>query len=93
MSNDPLASLGRYLTATEAEGLAVLLEAGEHTAHALWSVSAARRDRAAELLKTAGIGHTAAELSVAVLRGIAGAKVNPPARRRPAPPPCRPRPG
>ena len=74
MSNDPLASLGRYLTATEAEGLAVLLEAGEHTAHALWSVSAARRDRAAELLRTAGIGHTAAEPSVAVLRGIAGAK-------------------
>lgn len=74
MSNDPLVSLGQYLTATEAEGLAVLLEAGEHTAHALRSVSAARRERAAELLKTAGIGHTAAELSVAVLRGIAGAK-------------------
>jgi phosphatidylserine/phosphatidylglycerophosphate/cardiolipin synthase-like enzyme len=74
MSDDPLVSLGQYLTATEAEGLAVLLEAGEHTAHALRSVSAARRERAAELLKTAGIGHTAAELSVAVLRGIAGAK-------------------
>ena len=53
MSYDPLTELGEFLTATEAEGLAVLLEAGEHTAHALRSVSAARRERAAELLKTA----------------------------------------
>ncbi len=74
MSNDPLAQLGEYLTATEAEGLAVLLNAGEHTTHALASVSSARRERVAELLKAAGIGHVSPELSVAVLRGIAGAK-------------------
>ncbi|MDR3658451.1 MAG: DISARM system phospholipase D-like protein DrmC [Mycobacterium sp.] len=74
MSNDPLVQLGEYLTATEAEGLAVLLDAGEHTAHALASVSVARRDHVAELLKNAGIGHVSPELSVAVLRGIAGAK-------------------
>lgn len=74
MSNDPLGQLGEYLTATEAEGLAVLLGAGEHTLHALSSVSSPRRQRAAELLHAAGIGHTARELSVAVLRAIAGAK-------------------
>ena len=74
MSDDPLKQLGEYLTATEAESLAVLIDAGEHTTHALASVSHARRDRAANLLKTAGIGHTDAAQSVAVLRGIAGAK-------------------
>ncbi|RIU06884.1 nuclease NucT [Mycobacteroides abscessus subsp. massiliense] len=74
MSDDALKQLGEYLTATEAESLAVLIEAGEHTTHALASVSHARRDRAANLMKTAGIGHTEPALSVAVLRGIAGAK-------------------
>ncbi|OBA80106.1 cardiolipin synthase [Mycobacterium sp. 1164966.3] len=74
MSDDPVAQLGRYLTATEAESLAVLIGAGEHTTHALASVSPARRGRAAELLKAAGIGHLSPESSVAVLRGIAGAK-------------------
>ena len=74
MSDDPLKQLGEYLTATEAESLAVLIDAGEHTTHALASVSHARRDRAANLLKTAGIGHTEPALAAAVLRGIAGAK-------------------
>jgi phosphatidylserine/phosphatidylglycerophosphate/cardiolipin synthase-like enzyme len=74
MSNDPLFELGQYLTADEAEGLAVLLGAGEHVVHALSSVSAARRDRAGELLKAAGMGHQTPDQSVAVLRGIVGAK-------------------
>lgn len=74
MSDDPLKQLGEYLTATEAESLAVLIDAGEHTTHALASVSLARRERAGDLLKSAGIGHAERELSVAVLRGIAGAK-------------------
>ncbi|MGD1255355.1 DISARM system phospholipase D-like protein DrmC [Mycobacterium seoulense] len=74
MSDDPVGKLGAYLTAAEAEGLAVLLDAGEHTMHALSSVSAARREHAADLLKAAGVGHTSQEKSVAVLRGIAGAK-------------------
>lgn len=43
-------------------------------AHALASVSPARRERAAELLTAAKIGHVSPEISVAVLRGIAGAK-------------------
>lgn len=74
MSDDPLKRLGEYFTATEAESVAVLLAAGEHTTHALASVSPARREKAAKLLTAAGIGHGLPELSVAVLRGIAGAK-------------------
>jgi phosphatidylserine/phosphatidylglycerophosphate/cardiolipin synthase-like enzyme len=74
MSYDAITELGAYLTASEAEGLSVLIGAGEHTAHALQSVSAARRERASELLKATGISHTTPELAVAVLRAIAGAK-------------------
>lgn len=65
---------GEYLTSGEAEALAVLLEAGEHTAHALLAVGAARREGASELLSAAGLGHTEPVLSTAVLRAIAGAK-------------------
>lgn len=74
MSDDPLKQLGAYLTATEAEGLAAFLDSGDHIAHALVAVAATRRERAAQLLNAAGIGHAAPELSCAVLRGIAGAK-------------------
>lgn len=74
MACEPFAGLGEYLTAGEAEGLASLLEAGEHIVHALSCVSPARREHAAELLKRAGLGHEQPELSVAVLRAIAGAK-------------------
>jgi phosphatidylserine/phosphatidylglycerophosphate/cardiolipin synthase-like enzyme len=74
MSCDPLVAVGEFLTATEAEALAVRLEAGEHTVHALRSVSATRRERATELLTGAGLGHTEPALSTAVLRAIAGAK-------------------
>jgi phosphatidylserine/phosphatidylglycerophosphate/cardiolipin synthase-like enzyme len=74
MPHDPFAALGEYLTANEAEGLAVLLEAGEHTAHALHSVSAARREHVAKRLTDAGLSHTDPALSAAVLRAVAGAK-------------------
>ncbi|MBI5340558.1 MAG: cardiolipin synthase [Mycolicibacterium rufum] len=74
MSDDPLKQLGEYLTATEAESLAVLIGAGEHTTHALALISSARREHTSKLLKQAGIGHAEPALSVAVLRGIAGAK-------------------
>lgn len=74
MSDDPVKQLGEYLTATEAESLAVLIDAGEHTTHALASVSAARRGQVSVMLKAAAIGHAEPALSVAVLRGIAGAK-------------------
>jgi phosphatidylserine/phosphatidylglycerophosphate/cardiolipin synthase-like enzyme len=74
MACEPFAALGEYITAGEAEGLAAMLAAGEHTVHALGWVSPARRRQAAELIERAGLGHTNAELSVAVLRAIAGAK-------------------
>jgi phosphatidylserine/phosphatidylglycerophosphate/cardiolipin synthase-like enzyme len=74
MACEPFAALGQYLTAGEAEGLAALLEAGEHSVHALALVSPARRGHAADLLKQAGLGHEEPALSVAVLRAIAGAK-------------------
>ena len=74
MACEPFAGLGEYLTAGEAEGLASLLEAGEHIVHALSCVSLARREHAAELLKRAGLDHEQPALSVAVLRAIAGAK-------------------
>ncbi|MGX6511633.1 DISARM system phospholipase D-like protein DrmC [Rhodococcus sp. SJ-2] len=74
MPSDPFGALGEYLTANEAVGLAVLLESGEHTAHALRSINAARRERVASLLSGAGLGHAEPALSAAVLRAVAGAK-------------------
>lgn len=69
-----LAALGEYLTAGEAEGIAVLLDTGEHRSQAVQAVSAARRERATELLTAAGLGHLDRDKSVAVLYAIAGAK-------------------
>jgi phosphatidylserine/phosphatidylglycerophosphate/cardiolipin synthase-like enzyme len=71
---NPLAALGEYLTAGEAEGIAVLLDVGEHRSQAVQAVSAARRQRATELLTAAGLGHVDCERSVSVLHAIAGAK-------------------
>ena len=48
MACEPLAALGEYLTAGEAGGLASVLEAGEHSMHALAWVSPARRGHAAK---------------------------------------------
>lgn len=75
MSSDPFGALGEYLTAAEANGIAALLAAGQHTTKALQEVGAARRERARELLSQAGLGHADLERSVAVLHAIAGAKV------------------
>lgn len=74
MPSDSYAELGEFLTAKEAIGLAVLLEAGQHTTHALREVNAARRERVKELLTAAGMGHADLDRSVAVLHAIAGAK-------------------
>lgn len=74
MNPDIVAELGEYLTATEARGMAAMLASGEHTKRALLEVSESRRERAQDLMWAAGLGHISAELSVAVLRGIAGAK-------------------
>lgn len=74
MPDDPLIALGAFLTANEAEGLAAQLDAGDHINQSLRSITAARREQAKHLLDAAGLGHTHPALSVAVLRGIAGAK-------------------
>ncbi|MCU6480474.1 DISARM system phospholipase D-like protein DrmC [Arthrobacter sp. A2-55] len=74
MPSDPFAALGEFLTAAEAEGLAVQLAAGQHITKALGAVSNSRRERAGALLAAAGLGHTDVERSVAVLQAVAGAK-------------------
>jgi phosphatidylserine/phosphatidylglycerophosphate/cardiolipin synthase-like enzyme len=74
MPPDPYEALGAYLTANEAIGLAVLLAAGQHTAHALREINPARRDEARELLAAAGLSHTDLDRSLAVLHAIAGSK-------------------
>lgn len=74
MPDEPFAALGEFLTASEADALAAQLATGEHVVHALQWVSAARRDQAGRLLAAAGLSHTDAVKSAAVLHAIAGAK-------------------
>jgi phosphatidylserine/phosphatidylglycerophosphate/cardiolipin synthase-like enzyme len=54
--------------------MAAMLAAGEHVKRALLEVNASRREHVRELMATAGLGHQEADMAVAVLRGIAGAK-------------------
>ena len=75
MPSDPFEALGKFLTAKEAIGLAVLLGAGEHTTRALREINSARRDEVKELFTAAGLGHTELDRSLAVLHAIAGAKM------------------
>lgn len=74
MPSDHFEALGEFLTASEALGMATVLAAGQHTAHALREVNSARRDQAKQLLAAAGIGHEEPAHSLAVLHSIAGAK-------------------
>lgn len=74
MPSDPIEALGEFLTPKEAIGLAVLLETGQHSTHALREVNSARRERAKGLLAAAGMGHADLDRSLAVLHAIAGAK-------------------
>lgn len=74
MASDPLAELGSFLTATEAQRLAVQIETGQHTIAALSEVAAARRETIKRLLALAGLGHVDCGRTVSVLRAIAGAK-------------------
>ncbi|HEU5271376.1 MAG TPA: DISARM system phospholipase D-like protein DrmC [Jatrophihabitans sp.] len=66
--------LGEFLTASEAEALAVQFESGQHTIKALTAVNTARRERAKQLLVAAGLGHQESFRTAAVLKAIAGAK-------------------
>ncbi|MBG0560779.1 DISARM system phospholipase D-like protein DrmC [Actinoplanes aureus] len=74
MATDPHEALGAFLTAYEAIRLAALFQAGATTGQALREVHAARRSEARQLLTEAGIGPSARETSVVVLRAIAGAR-------------------
>ncbi|REE98983.1 DISARM system phospholipase D-like protein DrmC [Thermomonospora umbrina] len=74
MPSDHFASLGGFLTFSEAEALAVQFESGQHTVKALTVVNAARREEVKRLLAAAGLNHTDGERAAGVLRAIAGAK-------------------
>lgn len=74
MPSDPFAALGEFLTASEAEGIAAQLAAGQHVSKALGAVSAPRRKKARGVLIAAGLGHAEVKWSVAVLQAVVGAK-------------------
>ena len=74
MPSDPFASLGEFLTASEADALAVQFASGQHSVKALAVVNAARRGEAKQLLVAAGLSHEDAQAAAGVLRAIAGAK-------------------
>ena len=74
MSSDPFASLGEFLSASEAEALAVQFASGQHTLKALAVVNAARRGEAKQLFLDAGLSHDDGHRAAEVLRAIAGAK-------------------
>ncbi|MDQ1538432.1 MAG: hypothetical protein QOE58_2825 [Actinomycetota bacterium] len=74
MPSDPFAALGVYLTASEAEALAVQFDNDQHIVKALFAINSARRQDAKTLLAAAGLDHTDSVRATAVLRGIAGAK-------------------
>ena len=74
MPSDPFVLLGEFLSAAEAERLAVQFEAGQHTVQALGDVGPSRREKARSLLAAAGISHADRDRAVMVLRAIQGAK-------------------
>lgn len=74
MSAEPYAVLGAFLTASEAEALAVQFSLGQHTVKALAAVNASRRGEIKELLANAGLSHANGHQAAAVLRAVAGAK-------------------
>lgn len=74
MASDPLAELGSFLTATEAERLALQFETGTPVSVALREIAISRREQVKELLASAAFGPVDRERSVSVLRAIAGAK-------------------
>lgn len=74
MPSDPFSKLGAFLTASEAEALAVQFEAGQHIVKALAVVNAARREMAKRLLATAGLSPRDGQRAAGTLRAIAGAK-------------------
>ncbi len=74
MASDPVAELGRFLTATEAERLALRFETGTPLSVAVQEIAMSRREQVKELLTATGLGPGDQERAVGVLRAIAGAK-------------------
>lgn len=74
MASDPLAELGSFLTATEAERLALQFETGTPVSVAVREIAISRREQAKEMLAASGLGPSDRERSASVLRAIAGAK-------------------
>jgi len=74
MPADPYGPLGGYLTTYEAGRLAAAIEAGGTTTRALRELDPTRRDEAQRLLASADLGTHRTEITVAVLRAIAGAR-------------------
>lgn len=74
MTSDPFASLGEFLTGSEAEALATQFSVGQHSVKALAVVHAARRGQAKKLLSDAGLSHEDGERAAQVLKAVAGAK-------------------
>jgi phosphatidylserine/phosphatidylglycerophosphate/cardiolipin synthase-like enzyme len=74
MLSEPFFKLGEFLTASEADALAVQFASGQHVIKALSVVNAARREAIGQLLTAAGLGHANGQQAATVLRAIAGAK-------------------
>ena len=74
MASDPLAELGTFLTATEAERLALQFETGTPVSVAVREIAISRREQVKDLLAASGFGPGDRERSTSVLRAIAGAK-------------------
>ena len=74
MSSEPFTALGVFLTASEAEALAVQFSLGQHTVIALSVVNPARRGEIKKLLAAAGLSHVDGDEAARVLHAIAGAK-------------------
>jgi phosphatidylserine/phosphatidylglycerophosphate/cardiolipin synthase-like enzyme len=74
MPSEPFAALGAFLTASEAEALAVQFETGQHIVKALAVVNATRREAATRLLTAAGLNPADGARVAGTLRAIAGAK-------------------
>lgn len=74
MASDPLAELGCFLTATEAERLAMQFEAGTPVSVAVREIAISRREQVKELLAASGLGPSDGERTASVLHAVAGAK-------------------
>lgn len=74
MVSNPLADLGSFLTATEAERLALQFEAGTPASIAVREIGISRREQVKELLAISGLGSSDRDRAVNVLRAISGAK-------------------